>query len=440
MEWWSAFLVILIGLFFLLALGMPVGFSFLLLNFIFAFIFFGGQAGLHQLIFNIGSSLATFTLLPIPLFILMGEILFHSGVATNMIDAIDKWLGNLPGRLGLLAVAGGVLFSTLTGASMASTAMLGSVLVPEMKKRGYQKPMSLGPILGSGCLAVMVPPSALGVLLGVTGQIPIGRILIAIIIPGLLMAILYAAYIILRCRFQPAIAPGYERGHISLSEKFKAGVLYVLPVGFIVFLVIGLIFLGVTTPSEAAATGAIGVFLLSVFYRRFGWKLVKASVYSTLRITVMIFTIIAGAAAFGQILAASGATRGLVTFVLDLPLSPGWIIISMQVILLFMGTFMEAVTIMMITMPLFMPIINALHVNSVWFAVIMLINIEIGTISPPFGINLFVMKGVTRAEDTSMGDIYWAALPFIGCDLIAMSLIMTFPQIALWLPDVMRQV
>ena len=437
MEWQIALLLFFGSLIFLLALGMPVAFSFLLVNIVFMFLFWGGQAGLEQLIESLFVSVASFTLLPIPLFIIMGEVMFRSGVAPRMMDALDKWLGRLPGRLGLLAVGGGTLFGTLSGASMASTAVLGSVLVPEMEKRGYKKPMSLGPILGSGGLAIMIPPSNLAVLLGAVGEISVGRILIAIIIPGLLMAILYATYIIMRCRLQPSIAPAYDIIPPSLSDKLISTVRYVLPLGFIVFLVVGLIFLGVATPSEAAATGALGTFILAAFYRKLSWDVVKKSVSSTLQVTVMMFMIIAGATAFSHVIAYSGASHGLVQFAMALPLTPVLIIAAMLAVSLFLGMFINLLAIIMLTLPLFIPVVHALGFDPVWFAVIFLLTLEMGATSPPFGLSLFVMKGVAP-PGTTMGDTYRAAIPFLLCDLVVVVLLLTLPIIALWLPNLMR--
>jgi tripartite ATP-independent transporter DctM subunit len=354
-----------------------------------------------------------------------------------MMDAVDKWLGRLPGRLGLEAVAGGTILSTLTGASMASVAILGSVLVPEMEKRGYKKPMSLGPILGSGGLAIMIPPSGLAVLSGAIGLISIGKILIGIVIPGLLMAVFYASYIIIRCLLQPSIAPAYDVPHIPLIEKLVATVRYILPLGFIIFMVIGVIILGITTPTEAAATGAFGCFILAALYKRLNWDVVRKSIGGALSITLMMFLIISGAKAFGQVLAYSGASRGLIEFATGLPLAPIFILVAMQVVILIMGTFMDVVAIMMVTLPLFMPIVLTLGFNPVWFLVIFLLNIEMATTTPPFGLSLFVMKGVAP-PDTTMGDVYKAGLPFLGCDLIVMALLITFPAIALWLPALMR--
>jgi tripartite ATP-independent transporter DctM subunit len=420
-----------------MATAMPVAICFMFINMVGMFVFFGGAAGLEQLIVSIYTSLTTFLLLPVALFILMGEVMFHSGIATLLIETVDKWLGRLPGRLGLLAVSAGTALSTLTGTSLASTAMLGSVLVPEMERQGYKKPMSLGPILGSGGLAMMIPPSALAVLCGAIGEISIGRILIAIIIPGLLMAGLYAAYIVIRCWLQPSIAPAYVVQPTPLSEKLVATVKHILPLGFIVFLVIGVIFLGVATPSEAAATGAIGTCILACAYGRLNLEVMKKTTASTLSITGMLFLIMAGARAFSQILSYSGASRGLSEIATGLSVAPIVIVIAMQLIILFLGGFMDVVAIMMITLPTFVPVILTLGFDPVWFAVIFLLNIEMAGTSPPFGLGLFVMKGVAP-PDTTMGDIYRAALPFLGCDLIAMALIMAFPELALWLPRLMH--
>ncbi len=437
MEWYLVLVLIFGSLVLLMATGMPIAFCFMFINLIGVYMLWGGEAGLGELSYSLFSSLANFSLLPLPMFILMGEVIFESGVGSRIIDTVDKWLGRLPGRLGLVSVGTGTLFATLTGSSLASIAMLGSLLVPEMEKRGYKKPMSLGPILGSGGLALMIPPSTLAVLLGAIGEISIGSILVAIIIPGLMMAALYATYIILRCKLQPSIAPSYDVPPTPLTEKLVATVRYILPIGLIVFLVIGVIVMGIATPTEAAASGAFGTFIMAAIYRRLNWEVVKKSFYSTLQITVMLLMIIVGAKAFSQILAFSGISQGLIQFATGLPLPPIFILFAMQVVLLILGMFMEVITIMMITMPLFMPIVIALGFDPVWFAVIFLINIEVAVLSPPFGLSLYVMKGVAP-PDTTMGDIIKAAVPFMGLILITMVLVIAFPAIALWLPGIMR--
>ncbi len=437
MEWWIVFLFIFFGLLFLFALGVPVAFSFLFVNLVGAYLFWGGSVGLSQLILSIYNSVTSFALIPVPLFVLMGEVMFHSGVAPRMMDVLDKWLGRIPGRLSLLAVGGGTIFATLTGSAMAGAAMLGSVLVPEMEARGYKKSMTIGPILGSGGLAIMIPPSALGVLLAGLALFSVGQFLVAIILPGLLMAILYAGYILVRCTVQPHLAPSYEMKHFPLSEKVVATVRYILPLGSILFLVVGLIFLGVATPTEAAALGALGCFVLAFFYRGLNWDLTKRSFSSTLDVTIMMFMILTGSMAFSQLLAFTGATQGLIKLAVGLPLPPILIIVSMQIVLLLLGTFMEPLTIMMVTIPIFMPIVQQLGFDPIWFGTIMLLNMEMATTSPPFGLVLFVMKGVAP-PDTRMKDIYLSAIPFLICDLVVMVAIMAFPGVVLWLPSIMN--
>ncbi len=436
MEWPLVLLIILGGLLVLMMTGLPVAFCFILINFVGIFIFGGGEAGLGQFTLSILHSVTTFALVPVALFILMGELMFQSGMGFRMLNVLDKWLGRLPGRLGLLAVGGGTLFSVMSGSSIASVALLGTVLVPEMEKHGYKKSMSIGPVMGSGGLAMIIPPSAMAVLLGALGEISVGKLLIGGIIPGLIIAVFYASYIIIRCRLQPSIAPSYEVMPTPLSVKITSFLRYVLPLGLIVFLVLGLIFLGVTTPSEAAATGAIGAFLLAAGYRSLNWQVIKKSFTGTIEITVMLLMIITGAVAFGQILSLSGASRGLVEFAISLPLPPIMLVIAMQFVVLILGTFISLVPIMMITLPIFIPIISTLGFDPVWFGIIMLINLEMAGTTPPFGMLLFVMKGVAP-PDTTMGDVIRAGLPFLLCDLTAIILCLAFPLLVLWLPSVM---
>jgi len=439
LDWPVALALILGSFLILLLLGMPVSFSFLAVNAVFAFFLWNGVAGLKQLIFSMWSSVASFTLLPVPLFILMGDVMFRAGIAPRMMDALDKWIGKLPGRLSLLAVAGGTIFATMSGSSMSGVAMLGSTLEPEMERRGYSKNMSIGPILASGCLATMIPPTALGVILASLALISVGKLLIAIIIPGLMMAGLYATYIIVRCSLQPSLAPPYETKAIPLSDKIMSTVKHVLPLTLIIFLVIGLILMGVATPSESAALGALGCFALAAAYRLLTWQVLKETLTATLQTSGMVFLIFVSAIAFSQILAFTGATSGIVKLALAVPMPPIVLMIVMQLILVVMGMFLESMCIMMITLPIYMPVVTALGFDPMWFAVMFLINAEIAPISPPFGLCLFVMKGVAT-PDTTMKDIYLASIPFVGLQIIAIGLVMAFPILALWLPGLMRPV
>jgi len=437
MEWWIVLLVFICGLFIFMATGMPIAYCFLLISMVVMFVLWGGTIGIEQLSLNLFRAVASFVLLPIAMFVLMGEIMFHSGIAPMMIDSLDKLMGRLAGRLGLLAVGAGTVLSTLTGSSVSSVAILGEVLVPEMEKRGYAKPMSLGPILGSGGLAIMVPPSSLAIVLGAIIEASIGRLLIAIIVPGLLMAAFYATYIILRCYFQPSIAPAYEVPHIPLVDKFIGFVRYVLPLGLVVFSVTGVIILGMATPSEAGATGALGCVVLAALYGRLSWGRLRKALASSMITTGMIFLIIATAISFSQILAFSGGSRGLAQFAIGLPVSPIFVVVAMHVVGISLGMIMGPIAIMMLTLPIFVPVLNALGFNLVWFGAMYLLNMEMAVTSPPFGLALFVMKGVAP-PGTTMGDCYRAALPFLGCDLIVIILMLIFPQVALWLPSVMR--
>jgi tripartite ATP-independent transporter DctM subunit len=432
---WPILLIIFFGsLVILMATGLPVAVCFILINAIGVILLWGSQTGLNQFIFSVFGSITSFTLLPIPMFILMGDIMFQSGIASEMISALDKWLGKLPGRLALLAVAAGTLLSTLTGVSMASVAMLGSALIPEMEKQGYKKAMTLGPILGSGGLAVLIPPSMLAVFIGAIGEISIGKILIATIFPGIMVALIMAVYIIVRCRLQPHLAPSYAVNLPPLRDRLFSSAKYVLPTGFIFFLVIGLMLMGIATPTEAAATGAVGCIILTGFYKKLNWNNLKQSFLATTRTTGMMFMIMVGSTSFAQILSFSGASAGISTYLAGLSLDPLVIIIMMQVLMVILGMFMSIIAILMVALPIFVPVVLALGFDPVWFAILTLINAEISGTSPPYGLNLFVMKGVV-SKNTTMGDIYRAAIPFCCLHLFAMALIITFPQIAMWLPN-----
>jgi len=436
MDWVTLFIIILSSLIFLFFLGVPVAYSFLFINILFAYIFWG-QVGLTQLILSIFRSISSFSLLPVPLFLLMGEVMFLFGIAQNMMETLEKWMGRVPGRLSLLAVIGGVLFATLSGSSMAGCAMLGQTLLPEMEKRGYKAEITLGPIMGCGTLAAMIPPSALGVLLACLAQISVGDFLLSIIFPGLLMAALFALYIIVRCKMQPDLAPQYEVGRVSFRERIVLSVKYLLPLGLVIFAVIGLIIFGVATPTESAAVGALVCFVLAFFYKGFRGEILKKSILNSVKITVMMFMILSGAAAFSQLLAYTGASQNLVQLAIALPLPPLAILIFMQFVLILLGTFMEPLSILMVALPIYMPIIRQLGINPLPFCSVLLINMEMATISPPDGLVLYTMKAV--APHHSMGEIYRASIPFVVIDVIAMALIMIFPDIALFLPAIAKR-
>jgi len=437
LDWLVSLIIIVGSLLVLLLTRLPVAFCFLFLNMVFAYFLWSGEAGLQQVVLSMYSTIGSFIFSPLPMFVLLGEVLFVSKIATGAIGTIDKLMGRLPGRLGLVATASGALFASLTGSSVGSTAMLGAMLTPDMEERGYKKPMSLGPVMGAGGLAMIIPPSGMAVLIGALAEVSIAQILIAGVLPGVFLACLYAGYIIGRCMLQPSIAPSYVPERIPLFEKIVSVGRNVLPFSIIIFAVVGCIFLGIATPTESAAMGSIAAFILTAAYGRLKWDLVKQATAGTVRISAMIFMIIGGALVFSQILSYTGATQGMIRFITSLNLSPFLLIGVMMLIVLFMGSFMDSVAIMMIVIPIFLPLIWAIGYDPLLFCLLLLVNIETGFLTPPFGVVLFAMKGVAP-PDTTTGDIYKAAAPFVLCNVVAILVIMLIPQIALWLPNIMK--
>ena len=433
MEWYEALAILLGSILALMAVGMPVALAFLAANIVGAWIFMGGERGISALLNNGLGSLTSFALVPIPLFLLMGEIFFHTGLGARMFNAIDRLLGRLPGRLSYVTVLGGTGFSTLSGSSMGATALLGSLMVPEMTRRGYKKHMSIGPILGTGGLAIIIPPSALAVLLATLARIDVGALLIAGIIPGLILSMFYIGTIWLQCRIDPSAAPAYDVEEMRLGEKLALFFRDVIPMLSAMAVIVFMMVAGIVTPSEAAAFGALGVLLLAVLFRCLTWEAVKKSVVGALRVTLMAYLIVFGSATFSQLLAFSGASRGLITWATGFDLDPLMMLMVMFGVLLLLGMFMEQISMMLLTVPIFFPLAQSLGFDLVWFALIMLLALEISFTTPPFGLLLFVMKGVAP-PDTTMRDIYLSAFPFMGCSLLLVVLLVAFPQLALWLP------
>jgi tripartite ATP-independent transporter DctM subunit len=404
-------------------------------NLVGAWVFMGGEIGVAQLVRNAAESVQSFALLPIPLFIFMGEVMFHTGVAGRAIDAVDRLIARVPGRLSLVAITGGTIFASLSGSSIANTAMLGSTLLPEMYRRGYKPSIAIGPIVAVGGIAILIPPSALAVLLGSIAQIPIGALLIASIVPGLILAALFFAYVILRCRLDASLAPAYDVQALGWRERLMPFVKYVLPLFAIFAVVVGSIIGGIATPTESAALGAAAALIAAAAYRRLTWKNFVVSIRETLRFTVMTLFIICGSITFSQIMAFSQASNGLSAAVLGAGLAPLELLAGMLLILLFLGCFMDQVSMMMITIPLFMPLVQQAGFDVVWFGVLMLMCLEISLATPPFGLLLFVAKGAS--PESSMGEIVRSTAPFIALALGVVVLLIAVPELTLWLPRLM---
>jgi tripartite ATP-independent transporter DctM subunit len=418
-----------------MALGFPVAFTFMVTNIIGIYLFSGGWPVLPQIADNATNLITSFTLSPIPMFILMGSLFFHTGLAIRVFDALDKLLGKIPGRLCFLTVIGGSLFSTLTGSTMANTAMLGSLLVPEMTRRGYSKKMSMGPILGTGGLAMIIPPSSLGVLLASIAQVDVGRLLIAGLLPGVLLATLYAGLIALQLWRDPESAPSYEIEETSWREKIYQICVNILPMGFVVFMVIGFIVFGWATPSESASFGVVGVIILAVARRMFTWLAFTTSLMGTIRVAGMVFFILMNSTVFSQLLAISGASRGMVGWATSFDVPPLMILFAMFLVLILLGMFMDQVSMMLITVPIFYPLAGSLGYDLIWFSLIVLMSLEMSATTPPFGLLLFIMMGMVRG--TTLFEVAMAAFPFLVCDFILIVILVIVPGVALYLPSLM---
>ncbi len=464
MPWYFVLLSLLGPTLILMFMGVPVGIAFILVNTVAAVILFGRFggfdanlfAGVSQLTDNAFANMTIFAIVPIPMFLLMGELFFHTGLAGRMFNAIENLLGRMPARLSYVTVAGGTAFATLSGSSMGSTALLGTLMVPEMTARGYKKSMSIGPILGTGGLAMLIPPSALAVLLGTLAELDIGKLLIGGIVPGLILATMYAILIFVRATLDPTAAPTYDVEWIPWATRCKMFVAEVLPMISIIVMVICLIMFGVATPSESAAYGSLGVIFLCFayllfapllsgdreaarkFWPEFGIALWK-SLWGAARVTIIALMVLFGSSLFSNILAASGASVKLIEWVTSFDVSGVVMLLIMFGILLLLGMFMDQLAMMLLTVPIFFPIIAGIDFGmgaprqEIWFAVIMLLAMEISFTTPPFGLLLFVMQGVAP-PGTKFIEICLAAVPFMACAMVLVALIIMFPGIVTWLP------
>ena len=436
MEWYWAFVLLVGMVIVLMMIGVPVALTFIITNIIGVLIFIGGVAGLTQVVDNSTALITTFTLGPVPMFILMGALFFHTGLAIRVFDGLDALFGRIPGRLCYLTVAGGAMFSTLTGSSMANTAMLGSLMVPEMQRRGYNQRMSMGPILGTGGLAMIIPPSSLGVLLASIANIDVGRLLIAGFLPGFVLAGLYAVLIFLQIKINPESAPVYDVPSTSIMQKVTLICTNILPMSVVVFMVIGFIMLGWATPTEAAAFGVLGVFIVAGAFRVLSWQSIRTSVEATIKVAGMVFFILMSSTVFSQLLAYSGASAGMLEWATSFEVSRLLILLVMFIVLILLGMFMDGVSMMLITVPIFFPLAQSLGFDLIWFGLFVLITLEMAGTTPPFGLLLYVMLGVAP-RGTSLFQVASAAFPYLICDTILILVLVKYPKLALFLPGLM---
>lgn len=437
MEWPLLLTLMLGGLGVLLLLGLPVAFAFLAVTLFGAFEVLGGERGLVQLARNATQAMTNFQLAPIPLFILMGEILFQTGVAHRAIDAVDRVVTRIPGRLSVVTVFGGTIFAALSGSTIANTAMLGSTLLPGMLKKGYAPTMAMGPIMASGAIAMLIPPSALAVLVGSLAGISIAGLLLAGVVPALILAALFVGWIVLRASLSPDLAPHEQHADMTLTERWRPFMIYVLPLGSIFVVVIGSLLAGVATPTESAALGCVAAVAIGAVYRSLSRERLTRALMETVKLSVMILFIIMTSQTFAQVLSFSGATGGVIRSIEAYEFGPLGVLLGMIALLLLLGCFIDQVSMLMVTVPIFVPLASAAGIDPLILGVVYLLTMEIGLLTPPFGLLLFVMRGVAPPE-IGIRTIYAAALPFVAMKLLVLGAILVWPVLATGLPGLLR--
>lgn len=436
MIWWQGLLLLFGVLTVLLLAGLPAGIAFLGINIVGAVVFLGGEAGLMQAVRNGVASITNFSLTPIPFFILMGEVLFHTGLAIRAIDGFDRAIRGVPARLSVVAIVAGTVFSAISGSTIATTALLGSLLLPEMLRRGYHPRMAMGPIMAIGGVDMLIPPSAITVLLGSLASISISGLLIAGVVPGICLATMFLGWILLSVRRDPSLAPSFSREEPQGWARWGPLVINVTPLVLIFVLVIAAMSAGWATPTESAAIGALATVVVALLYRVLTLQSLAKALTGTAAISGVILFIIIGATTFSQILSFSGATNGLVALVRDAAIPPWGVLAGMLVILLILGCFIDQVSMMLITLPFFMPLVQFYGWDPLWWGVLYLICMQLGLLTPPFGMLLFTMRSVAPASIPTT-EIFAAVTPYVIMGVLMIGLVWTFPPIATWLPAVL---
>jgi len=423
------------SLLFFLFLGVPLAFVLGGVSVIFLYFTWGIEA-FYMVASQMWGTMESFTLVAIPLFVFMSMILERTGVATDLYRMMHLWFGGLRGGLAIGTLFICAIFAAMVGVSGATVVAMGTIALPAMLARGYSKTLALGCINTGGGWGVLIPPSILMILYCIITGASVGKMFAAGIMPGLLLVVLVTLYVGIRCWLQPHLGPALpkeERG--TWPEKLAAIKSVILPI-LIVVMVMGSIMGGITTPTEAAAVGVLGALLSATVYRRLTWALVHEASIRTLKLTGMIMWILFGAHAFSAAYQGMGAQQLIESLMHMLPGGPWGIIITMMLIVFLLGMVLDPVGIMLITLPAFIPIVQGLGFDLIWFGILFVINMEIGYMTPPFGFNLFYLKGVVPPGIT-MGDIYRSVVPFVIVQIIGMGVIMVFPKIATWLPDLL---
>ncbi|TBW51890.1 TRAP transporter large permease subunit [Marinobacter halodurans] len=421
------------ALLFFLVLGLPLTFVLGGVSVVFLY-FTWGFDSFFMVASQIWSTMESFTLVAIPLFVFMAMILERTGVANDLYRMMHLWWGGVRGGLAIGTLGICALFAAMCGISGAAVVAMGTIALPSMLERGYDKNMALGCINTGGGWGILIPPSILMILYSLITGVSVGKMFAAGILPGVLLMVLTTAYIIIRCYLQPHLAPALPpEERASWGEKFRALRAVILPIAIVV-MVLGSIIGGITTPTEAAAVGVLGALISAMVYRKFTWSLMHEAAIRTFKLTGMIMWILFAAHAFSAAYQSMGAQELIEGLMEMIPGGPWGVILSMMLIVFLLAMVLDPVGIMLITLPVFMPIVEGLGFDPIWFGILFVINMEIGYMTPPFGFNLFYLKGVVPPSIT-MQDIYKSIIPFVLVQVLGMGIIMVFPDIATYLPD-----
>ncbi len=426
-------LLFFLTLVFFLVLGLPLAFVLGGVSVLFLYFTWGADA-FYMVASQMWGTMESFTLVAIPLFVFMAMLLERTGVARDLYRMMHLWCGGMRGGLAIGTLGICAVFGAMVGISGAAVVAMGTIALPAMLERGYDKRMVLGCINTGGGWGILIPPSIMMILYAMISGQSVGKMFAAGVLPGLLLVALTVTYVLVRSFLQPHLAPALpkeERG--SWGDKLRAVRAVLLPIGIVV-MVLGSIIGGLTTPTEAAAMGVLGALISAAVYRKLNWPILQEAAIRTFKLTGMIAWILFAAHAFSSAYQGMGAQSLIEGLMMDLPGGRWAIVIFMMAIVFVMGMLLDPVGIMLITLPVFLPIIASLGFDPIWFGVLFVINMEIGYMTPPFGFNLFYLKGIVPPGIT-MKDIYWSVIPFVIVNIIGMGLIMAFPQIATYLPN-----
>lgn len=419
-------------------LGIPVAYVLLGVPLIFGFIFFGDKV-FPMYVSMVYSMLRSYALVTVPLFIFMGAILERSGVAENLYRTLFYILGGVRGGLSIITLIVGTVFGACTGIVGGSVVVIGLLALPSMLKYGYHKELACGPILCAGGLGLLIPPSLVMILYGATAGLNIATLFIGGVGPGVLLAALFIIYVIIRVRFKPGMAPvisAEERAGVTGLQLTRMAVTSVLPPIFLIFAVMGTLFMGVAGPSEAGAMGAIGGLIVVVISRRMSRKVLTEALMSTLKITSFVLFLVMGGKTFQGIFMRLGGGDLVTDTLLGLPFEAFGIMIASLVIVWFCGCFMDYIALIFILTPILHPLMVSVGVNPIYFGCLFATALQIGNMTPPFAYSVFYLKGIAPPE-VSIGDLYRSAVPFVILQTVGVAILVFAPQIILWLPSMM---